>query len=191
MGLGDPRLLEQLDSWSGKQFEYFLAELFRGLGEKVESTEYYDHGADLVLGGGGERTAVQVKRAQSAVGEKAVQAVVCAKPIYGCERAMVVTNSFYTPRARRLAEANQVTLWGRAELTTAILSFCSVCQKRVSESVRAWCLERPGQYGGRVYCFSHQRDPACLEGNRGASEFSAVHSGRKQGRRSRHAQRGS
>jgi restriction system protein len=155
--LGDPSALAELDRLDGRAFERAIGELLDRLGHTVETTDWFDHGADLVVVRAGERTAVQVKRARSPVRQSAVQTVVTAKAVYGCERAMVVTNSSFTGRARALAAANDVELWGRAELTEALLSFCMLCERRLSDRVRGWCLDRPADYGGRVYCFDHQR----------------------------------
>jgi restriction system protein len=34
---------------------------------------------------------------------------------------------------------------------------CARCGVAVSDRVRAYCLGRPGRFGGRIYCFKHQR----------------------------------
>jgi restriction system protein len=78
--------------------------------------------------------------------------------VYDCSGAMVITNTRFTNRARQLAKANGVELWDRRRLERELLSFCNLCEKRVTPKVRTWCLDRPERFGGRVYCFDHQRD---------------------------------
>ncbi|HEY1013199.1 MAG TPA: restriction endonuclease [Herpetosiphonaceae bacterium] len=114
--------IAEIDRMSGTQFETYLAYLFRQFGYAVEQTgKRGDFGADLVLSKDGTRTAVQAKRYGKNVGVKAVQEAVASKGVYGCQTAMVVTNSFYTKQARALAEANRVTLWDRDRLIDVIL----------------------------------------------------------------------
>ena len=62
------------------------------------------------------RTAIQAKRWKGNVGVGAVQEIVSARAYYGCQWAMVVTNSAFTQAAQRLAAANGVTLWDRDTL---------------------------------------------------------------------------
>lgn len=39
---------------------------------------------------------------------------------------------------------------------------CTMCGATVSEKVRDYCLTRPTRFGGRVYCFNHQRSANTL-----------------------------
>lgn len=50
-----------------------------------------------------------------------MQEAVAAKPVYGCQAAMVVTNSSFTQQAIHLARSNKVTLWDRKRLVAALL----------------------------------------------------------------------
>ncbi len=109
--------IESIDQLGGRDFERLLTCVFREQGAKVVLTPYVgDGGADLVIEKGGVRTVVQAKRCKSSVGVHAVQEVVASKPRYRAERAMVVTNSYYTKAAIRLAKENGVELWGRDQL---------------------------------------------------------------------------
>lgn len=56
------------------------------------------------------------------MGVKGVQEAVAAKGYYGCQAAMVVTNSTFTEQAKVLAQANDVMLWDRTQLVAAVLS---------------------------------------------------------------------
>ena len=115
------RSLAEVDALTGPAFEAFLARLFERLGFRVERVGAGggDFGADLVLERDGVRVAVQAKNYHSArVGNDAVQQAIAGASYYGCERAMVVTNSTYTRAARLQAAGSSlpVVLWGRKDL---------------------------------------------------------------------------
>lgn len=181
--------IDQIDVMDGKTFEKYLEVLFEKLGYRVERTRYVgDYGADLVTRKDGAKTVIQCKRHKGKVGVKAIQEAVAAKGYYGCERSMVVTNSFFTHEARRLASSNDVTLWDRKDLARAMTSVnvnaapnvstpaikptvteinisnsgtngsvCATCGRAVSEKVRDYCRNNEKRFGGRIYCFEHQR----------------------------------
>lgn len=112
-----------VDRLTGRQFEQYLQFLFEKLGFKTSLTPPQgDFGADLILERDGLRTAVQAKRFAGTVGVEAVQQVVAAMPFYECNRAIVVTNSYFSKRAQDLAKANHVELWDRKKLTSVALS---------------------------------------------------------------------
>lgn len=115
--------IEEIDKMSGYAFEKYLEALFERLGYRVERTgRVGDFGSDLITRKNGIKTVIQAKRYFNKVGVRAVQEAVAARGHYGCEEAMVVTNSYFTPPARRLAVSNNVTLWDRKELATAMNS---------------------------------------------------------------------
>lgn len=114
--------IREVDGMDGIRFEQYLTLLFRQLGYTVQRTPPHgDFGADLILVKDGVRTAVQAKRYAKNVGVKAVQEVVAAQTMYRCNAAMVVTNSGYTQQASTLARSNNVVLWDRDQLITAML----------------------------------------------------------------------
>lgn len=175
----------EIDQMTGKTFEKYLEVLFERLGYKVERTGYIgDYGADLVTTKDGVKTIIQAKRFKGKVGIKAVQEAVAAKGYYGCTKAMVVTNSFYTKQAIELAKVNDVALWNRKNLVNALLSVrrsgvtpvspavpeiaataepesnldtCAICGRPVSAKVKQYCLSNQKCFGGKVYCFEHQK----------------------------------
>jgi restriction system protein len=115
--------INDIDKMDGKTFEKYLEVLFKKLGYRVERTRYVgDYGADLVVWKNGIKTVIQAKRYKNKVGVKAIQEAVAAKGYYQCDEAMVVTNSFYTNQAEKLAQANEVKLWNRDDLVKALLS---------------------------------------------------------------------
>lgn len=69
-----------------------------------------DYGADLVIQKADRQTVIQAKRYNSNVGDKAIQEAVAAKEYYKCNQGMVVTNSYYSQQAKKLATANRVEL---------------------------------------------------------------------------------
>lgn len=106
--------LAAIDRMSGEEFEEYLAAHFRKLGYKVKLTpKSNDFGADLILIKEGQKIVVQAKRYQSKIGVKAVQEIIGAKGYYKANRMMVVSNSFYTSGAKKLAAATNVELWDR------------------------------------------------------------------------------
>jgi len=111
----------KVDKMNGEEFETFLESLFDNLGYRVFRTQLSgDFGADLVLENTNEKVVVQAKRYSKNVGVSAVQEVVTAKKYYECNKAFVVTNSFYTRPAKDLAKVNKVRLYDRDWLEDAI-----------------------------------------------------------------------
>ncbi|MGH7234557.1 MAG: restriction endonuclease [Candidatus Saccharimonadales bacterium] len=108
---------ERWHKMSGLQFERQMIIWLKKNGyDKVSLTEYYDRGVDIVALKENVSYAVQVKRSTRPVGVAAVRAVVAGLKSYGCEQAMVITNSTYTAQARRLARDNDTKLIGGSEL---------------------------------------------------------------------------
>ena len=115
--------IADIDKLSGKEFEQYLEVFFKKLGYQVQRTPYQgDYGADLILQQGNKKTVVQAKRYKRSVGVKAVQEAVASKDYYRCDKAMVVTNSYFSRQAQTLAKANQVELWDRDALVSRLLS---------------------------------------------------------------------
>ena len=114
--------IADIDKMDGKTFEKYLKVFFEKLGYKVERTKYIgDYGADLVTINNGVKTVIQAKRYKNRVGIKAVQEVVASKGYYNCDKAMVVTNSYFTNQAKTLASRNKVELWDRKLLVKNLL----------------------------------------------------------------------
>ena len=147
--------IREVDLMDGKTFEEFLGTLFRRLGYRVENTRYRgDYGADLVVSKDGFKTAVQAKRWNKRIGVKAVQEAVASAGYYKCHRTLVVANRDFTRQAQVLARATSSTASDNGDSTNAR---CVTCGVAVSEKVRDYCPARPQRFGGRVYCFKHQR----------------------------------
>lgn len=103
--------MHDIDSMSGYEFEGFLEELFRRMGYSVKHTKLSgDQGGDLIISKFGEKIAVQAKRSESPIGNKAIQEVLGAMKMYGCDKGMVVTNNDFTTQAMELADKSNVEL---------------------------------------------------------------------------------
>lgn len=96
----------------GHDYEYAVARYLKSIGytgTKVTKGSG-DFGVDVLANKGGHKYAVQCKYYSSPVGVAAVQEAVAGKVYYGCDRAMVVTNSTFTKAAWELARVNDVVL---------------------------------------------------------------------------------
>lgn len=106
--------MDEVDQMSGREFEEWVAQLYRKLGYTVQLTpQSNDFGADLIVKREGKMSAIQTKRYKNKVGVKAVQEIVAAKPHYKAHEAFVVTNNYFTAPAQKLAKANGVILIDR------------------------------------------------------------------------------
>lgn len=105
--------LPNMDTMEGHRFEYFCANILRTSGyENVEVTRGSgDHGVDVIAVKSGIKYAVQCKRFSGGVGNKAVQEIYFGKSYYHCHVGIVMTNSYFTPAAKKAAEEAGVILW--------------------------------------------------------------------------------
>lgn len=109
--------MKRIDTLSGAAFEQYLIVQFRKLGYRAKITEAsHDYGADLIMKKGREKIVVQAKRYERNIGISAVQEAAAAVAYYEADRAMVVTNRYFTKSAWNLARQNEVELWGRDEI---------------------------------------------------------------------------
>ena len=115
--------LGSVDKMSGAKFEEYLKAHFENLGYKVKLTpKSNDYGADLIVSNKKKTIVVQAKRYKSKVGNSAIQQIVAAKAYYNADECMVVTNSFFTKNAEKLAEANGVVLVDRSQINSFFYS---------------------------------------------------------------------
>ena len=125
-----------VDAMDGFEFEDFLAELFRTLGYDVQTTKRTaDQGADLFTERFGQKIVIQAKNYTDSVGNSAVQQVLAAKTFYSCDKAMVVTNSYFTPSVKELAESTDVRLVDRKELQTYLDEYNRTILEAARDSV--------------------------------------------------------
>lgn len=109
--------IDDIDEMNGIEFEQFLVKLFGEMKYKTIITQASrDQGADLIIENFNGKTIVQAKRYTGNVPNSAIQQAVAAISHYGCNNAMVVTNSYFTESAKELAQSNNVELWDRTHL---------------------------------------------------------------------------
>lgn len=101
----------------GFAFESFVKELLDKNNYKAEKTKKcQDQGVDIVAKKDNVKYAIQCKYVTGQVGNKAIQEVYAGKTYYGCDRAVVLTNSTFTNSAKELADKLNVLLWDELTL---------------------------------------------------------------------------
>lgn len=116
-------LLDKIDYMSGQEFEDMLIEvLLPSEGYiNINGTSYTgDYGVDIVAETNGIKCAIQCKRFNSKVSIKAIQEIVAGKKHYRCDKAIVITNNYYTKNAKELAFDNKVELLDRDDIIKMI-----------------------------------------------------------------------
>lgn len=110
--------LSMIDAMTGQEFEQYVAKKIEASGYKTELTPASnDYGVDIVATNTkGVRCAIQCKRYTDSVGVKAVQEVYAGAGHYGCDEKTVVTSSYFTPNAVKLAQELGVRLIDRESL---------------------------------------------------------------------------
>lgn len=113
--------IDDVDLMTGIEFENFINKLFMKMGYSVELTKASgDQGIDVIAEKDGEKIGIQAKCYSSSVSNSSVQEVVAGKNFYKCDRAIVITNNYFTKSAIELAKANNVILWNREMLKVKI-----------------------------------------------------------------------
>ncbi len=103
-----------IDLMDGIEFEHFIAELFVRMGYNAEVTKQSgDQGIDVIAEKNSKRIGIQAKCYSNQVGNSAIQEVVAGIRHYNLDKAIVVTNNYFTNSASELAKSNNVILWDR------------------------------------------------------------------------------
>lgn len=108
-----------LDLLSIREFEKFIKWFFEQRVIKVELSKISgDSAVDLVVHKEGIKIAVKARRYDLArrVGISSIRDAVIGKTTYECEKSMVITNSYFTPRAVEEAKVLEVQLWDRDKI---------------------------------------------------------------------------
>ena len=111
----------EVDKMTGMEFENFLCDFFSKMGYTTEVTKCsgdqgLDLTIDLIIEKYGERTVVHAKRYVNDTRDNAILEVVEAKIKHNCHKSMVITNSYCTKAAMKLAKSYNVELWDREGL---------------------------------------------------------------------------
>lgn len=125
------------DTMTGEQFERFCASILsdNGYSNVTVTKGSGDHGVDILAFLGGQKYAIQCKRYNKNIGNKAVQEVYSGKSIYNAQIAVVITNQFFTKQAKFDANKLGVRLWDRNTLNTLITNAKKITQQQVSYQV--------------------------------------------------------
>lgn len=122
----------EVDKMPGRKFEEYLQALLKAKGYYVQLTPASgDFGADLILSTKDKKIIVQAKRYKKNVVVKAVQKIASAKSHYKVDECWVITNSFFTDQARKLASSNQVRLIDRKQLMNWMLEIKKANRKSI------------------------------------------------------------
>jgi len=109
--------MKSVDVMTGLEFEKFIAGILRENGyTRVRLTNTYDYGVDILAWKDGVQWGIQVKRNEGQTKASAVRQVVTGLKVYGCDRAMVITNSHFGRYAVVLAIANDCVHIDRTSL---------------------------------------------------------------------------
>ena len=115
----DFRLIDNLD---GFEFEEFCVKLlrFNGYENVINTPKSIDYGIDIIAEKDKVKYAIQCKRYNGKVGNDAIQEAMSGKDYYGCNIAVVLTNSKFTYNAQKLAKVTGIILWDRDTLQNMI-----------------------------------------------------------------------
>lgn len=109
--------LSAIDKMDGIEFERYLEACFREKGyDVIRTSPSNDYGADLILKKDGVKTTLQAKRYRNNVGISAVQEVLGARIYYDADHAVVLTNSYFTLPAKKLASKGNIQLIDRNQV---------------------------------------------------------------------------
>lgn len=118
--------IANIDTMSGVEFEQYLKRVLTHKGFSVSTTRVTgDLGVDLVALGNGNKIAIQAKRYNNKVSRNAVSDAVAGMHHYGCNRAMVITNNYFSPGAIELAKSTGCILIDRDTLAAWINEYQS------------------------------------------------------------------
>lgn len=120
--------IEDIDSMpDGYIFEEFLVILFKNMGfTAIKTPLSQDKGADLILKKFNENYVVQAKKYSQSVPFSAIQEAHTAKDIYNANRAIVVTNNYFTPQAMKCAKKLDVNLWDREKMKDLLKNYPTI-----------------------------------------------------------------
>jgi Restriction endonuclease len=95
----------------GSDFEHLIVRLYNAIGYVSKRTGGSgDQGADVIASKDGVNVLIQAKCYTNQVNNEAVQQAFSALSYHGCQKAVVVTTSSFTPGAIALAKADNVEL---------------------------------------------------------------------------------
>lgn len=115
----------KIDKMTGVEFEDHFSKILDGHGfSNIKNTAASsDYGIDLLCTKSGKKYGMQLKRYKGKVGVAAVQEAVSGTIYYGYKIPCVVTNSYFTAQAIKMAEKCNVILVDRNNFINNEFSF--------------------------------------------------------------------
>lgn len=110
--------IKRIDKLNGREFEKYCGRML----EKLEFEEVNvtissgDQGIDVLAKMGKTSYGFQCKHYSSPVGNKALQEAISGKEFYKVDKAVVITNNYFTPSAIALAQEAGIDTWNRDTL---------------------------------------------------------------------------
>lgn len=122
-----PNTIEEVDQFSGKEFEQFLFQFFKLEGNEPQVTDDTgDRGIDLTIkreiNGEKRRIGIQAKRWKSNVGHEEIALMLSGKNYYNVDELWIVTNSELTRQAQNTALNNEINIISRDYLISMLES---------------------------------------------------------------------
>lgn len=109
---------KDINEMEGHDFEYYCADILQKKGfSHIEVTPGSgDYGIDIIAYKDGLKYGIQCKRYSGTVGWHAVEEAIAGSKYYGCDVAVVMTNSVFSKQAVEGAERVGVRLWGKMDI---------------------------------------------------------------------------
>lgn len=118
------RELLNIDNMDEAEFERYVSGLLAHKGFKVEKTrDSVNHGVDFIAQKNNLKYAVQLKRQTGTVSRVAVSDADREKHRYGCDRAMLIMNGYFTQDAMELSLSKGCDLVDRDALANWVVDF--------------------------------------------------------------------
>jgi len=114
--------VDQTFFMNGTEFEKYVAEVFISRGYKVKIVGGSgDQGIDIIAKKFFFSLGIQAKCYEKPVPNKAIMEAVAGKKFYRLKKAVVVTNSIFTPSAKTLAKKCRVKLIDKKQLASLVM----------------------------------------------------------------------
>lgn len=117
--------MRKIDRMTGVEFENYFTNILKDNGFKniKTTTASSDYGIDILCSKGSKKYGLQLKRYKGKVGVAAVQEAISGSVYYDAKIPCVVTNSYFTAQAIKMANKCNVVLVDRNNFENEIFSF--------------------------------------------------------------------
>ena len=117
-----PNTINEIDSFTGKDFERFLFEYFKLDGySPILTDDSGDRGIDLLVtikneDGSKSKLGIQAKRWKQPVGSNEISQILQGKTYYDCDELWIITTSSLTAQAQNTSLNNNITILTRVNV---------------------------------------------------------------------------